>query len=218
MNHSAVPKGTTVLGVDIGGGTRDEAVNTLDTRLGKLAATPMRLSVGGKTEKLPPDKAGLTLDSQATVRNAAGSDYNPVSVIGSLFGGKRIVEPVIPVDEEKLSVALTDLAGVSGSAREGTIRFEPGKAVAVPGKAGESLDVKRSMLSVQDAYRAQVQTGKVTVVELPVTTRQPVISQAEIDRAMKEFAEPAMSDLVTIQAGASRSSSVPRGPSPRSCP
>ncbi|MFJ1600474.1 hypothetical protein [Streptomyces sp. NPDC088261] len=201
MNHSAVPKGTTVLGVDIGGGTRDEAVNTLDTRLGKLAATPMELSVGGKTEKLPPDKAGLTLDSQATVRNAAGSDYNPVSVIGSLFGGKRIVEPVIPVDEEKLSVALTDLAGVSGSAREGTIRFEPGKAVAVPGKAGESLDVKRSMLSVQDAYRAQVQTGKVTVVELPVTTRQPAISQAEIDRAMKEFAEPAMSDLVTIQAG-----------------
>ncbi|MFJ2651102.1 hypothetical protein ACIO1C_30820 [Streptomyces sp. NPDC087420] len=201
MNHSAVPKGTTVLGVDIGGGTRDQAVNVLDTRLGKLAATPMELSVGGKTEKLPPDKAGLTLDSQATVRNAAGSDYNPVSVIGSLFGGKRIVEPVIPVDEEKLSVALTDLAGVSGSAREGTIRFEPGKAVAVPGKAGESLDVKRSMLSVQDAYRAQVQTGKVTVVELPVTTRQPVISQAEIDRAMKEFAEPAMSDLVTIQAG-----------------
>ncbi|MYV54744.1 hypothetical protein GT042_19970, partial [Streptomyces sp. SID3212] len=201
MNHSAVPKGTTVLGVDIGGGTRDQAVNTLDDRLGKLAATPMELSVGGKTEKLPPDKAGLTLDSQATVRNAAGSDYNPVSVIGSLFGGKRIVEPVIPVDEEKLSVALTDLAGVSGSAREGTIRFEPGKAVAVPGKAGESLDVQRSMLSVRDAYRAQVQTGKVAVVELPVVTRQPSISQAEIDRAMKEFAEPAMSDLVTIQAG-----------------
>ncbi|WP_208298590.1 hypothetical protein [Streptomyces liangshanensis] len=201
MNHSAVPKGTTVLGVDIGGGTRDQAVNILDSRLGKLAATPMELNVGGKTEKLPPDKAGLTLDSQATVRNAAVSDYNPVSVVSTLFGGKRVVEPVIPVDDEKLSVALTDLAGVAGSAREGTIKFEPGKAVAVPGKAGETLDVKRSMLSVQDAYRAQVQTGRVTPVELPVAVRQPAISQAEIDRAMKEFAEPAMSGLITISAG-----------------
>lgn len=34
MNHSDVPKGTTVLGVDIGGGTRDEAVNKLDSTLG----------------------------------------------------------------------------------------------------------------------------------------------------------------------------------------
>ena len=30
MNHSDVPKGTTVLGVDIGGGTRDDAVKKLD--------------------------------------------------------------------------------------------------------------------------------------------------------------------------------------------
>lgn len=87
----------------------------------------------GRKTQLVPDKAGLALDSQETVRSAAGSDYNPVSVIGSLFGGKRVVDPVIPVDKEKLGVALTDLAGVSGSANDGTIKFEPGKAVAVPG-------------------------------------------------------------------------------------
>ncbi|MFC9427785.1 hypothetical protein [Streptomyces sp. NPDC056987] len=201
MNHSDVPKGTTVLGVDIGGGTRDQAVNKLDDALGKRASAPLRLSIGGTTEELAPDKAGLSLDSQATVRNAAGSDYNPVSVIGSLFGGARVAEPVIPVDEEKLSVALTDLAGASGSASEGTVKFEPGKAVAVPGKAGKALDVNHSIISTRDAYRAQVQTGKANSIELPVVTREPTVDQAELDRAMKEFAEPAMSDLVTIQAG-----------------
>ncbi|MFJ4919647.1 hypothetical protein [Streptomyces sp. NPDC088725] len=201
MNHSDVPKGSTVLGVDIGGGTRDQAVNKLDSVLGERAATPLRLSIGGKTEELAPENAGLSLDSQATVRDAAGSDYNPVSVIGSLFGQARIVDPVIPVDQEKLSVALTDLAGVSGSASEGTIKFEPNKAVAVPGKVGKALDVGQSMVAVRDAYRAQVQTGKPNTVQLPVTTRQPTISQAELDRAMKEFAEPAMSGLVTIKAG-----------------
>ncbi|WSQ35494.1 hypothetical protein OG609_14040 [Streptomyces sp. NBC_01224] len=201
MNHSDVPKGTTVLGVDIGGGTKEEGVAKLDAALGKRAETPLQLSVDGKKAELAPDKAGLGLDSQETVRSAAGSDYNPVSVIGSLFGGKRAVDPVIPVDEEKLGVALTDLAGVSGSANDGTIRFEPGKAVAVPGKSGKALDVNQSMISVRDAYRAQVQTGKPATVELPVTTREPTISQAELDRAMKDFAKPAMSGLVTIKAG-----------------
>ncbi|MGW0562002.1 hypothetical protein ACWDZ4_15620 [Streptomyces sp. NPDC003016] len=201
MNHSDVPKGTTVLGVDIGGGTKEEAVNKLDTALGKRAATPLVLTVDGKQAKLKPSKAGLALDSQETVRGAAGSDYNPVSVIGSLFGGERVAEPVIPVDEEKLSVALADLAGTSGTASEGTIKFVPGKAVAVPGKAGKQLDVVRSMTRVKDAYRAQVETGRPNTVELPVATKSPTIGQAELDRAMREFAQPAMSGLITIKAG-----------------
>lgn len=201
MNHSDVPKGTTVLGVEIGGGTKEDGVEKLDAALGERAKAPLQLSVDGKETRLAPDKAGLALDSQATVRSAAGSDYNPVSVIGSLFGGKRDIDPVIPVDTEKLGVALTDLAGASGSAGDGTIKFEPGKAVPVPGKAGKALDVNQSMGSVRDAYRAQVETGKAATVELPVTTREPTINQAELDRAMKAFAEPAMSGLITIKAG-----------------
>ncbi|MCH0540094.1 hypothetical protein I3F58_11045 [Streptomyces sp. MUM 203J] len=201
LNHSDVPKGTTVLGVDIGGGTKEEAAQKLSTALGPRAARPLELSIGGEKETLAPDKAGLTLDTQATVRGAAGSDYNPVSVIGSLFGQERVAQPVIPVDEEKLAVALRDLAGGSGTVTEGTITFEPGKVTAVPGKSGKSLDIARSMISVRDAYRAQVETGQTKVVELPLATQQPTITQAELDRAMKEFAEPAMSGLITIQAG-----------------
>ncbi|MFD4779249.1 hypothetical protein ACFWNU_36135, partial [Streptomyces sp. NPDC058427] len=201
MNHSDVPKGTTVLGVDIGGGTKEDGVEKLEAALGSRSKSPLQLSVDGTKTQLAPDKAGLSLDSQATVRAAAGSDYNPVSVIGSLFGGKRDIEPVIPVDQEKLGVALTDLAGASGSASNGTIKFEPGKAVAVPGKAGKALDVNRSMGSVRDAYRAQVETGRAATVDLPVTTREPTINQAELDRAMKAFAQPAMSGLITIKAG-----------------
>ncbi|WNI22650.1 hypothetical protein [Streptomyces sp. ITFR-16] len=209
MNHSDVPKGTTVLGVDIGGGTKEAGVEKLDAALGERAKAPLQLTVDGKKTQLSPDKAGLSLDSQATVRAAAGSDYNPVSVIGSLFGGKRTVDPVIPVDEEKLGVALKDLAGASGSATDGTIKFVPGKAVAVPGKAGKALDVGQSMVSVRDAYRAQVETGRTDSVELPVTTREPTIGQAELNRAMKEFAEPAMSGLVVIKAGGKE---IPFGP------
>lgn len=199
MNHSDVPKGTTVLGVDIGGGTRDDAVKTLDDAFDKRVAQPLKLSVGGDTVTLKPDQAGLQFDMQATVDDAAKSDYNPISVIGSLFGQHREVEPEMPVDEEKLQAALESAAGGSGSATDGTIKFESGKAVAVYGKAGKGIDAAKAESAVVDAYRSQVETGTTTPVTVPTTTKQPTVSDAEVDRMMKEFAEPAMSGKVTLQ-------------------
>ncbi|WP_308407148.1 peptidoglycan binding domain-containing protein [Streptomyces sp. APSN-46.1] len=200
LNHSDVPKGTTVLGVDISG-SRDEAVAKLQTAFGNRAAAPLQLSVGGKQVELKPEKAGLTLDSQTTVRNAAGSDYNPVTVIGSLLGNERVADPVMPVDEEKLQVALQELAATAGTATEGTITFAPGKAVPVAGKAGTTLDVDASAEQVTKAFRDMVATGKAPVAELPVATREPVIGQEELDRAMREFATPAMSQNAVVKAG-----------------
>ncbi|WP_446459321.1 hypothetical protein [Streptomyces vinaceus] len=200
LNHSDVPKGTTVMGVDISG-SRDEAVGKLQTAFGNRAASPLALTVGGKQVELKPEKAGLSLDAQTTVRNAAGSDYNPVTVIGSLLGKERIAEAELPVDEEKLQVALQELAGTAGTATEGTITFDTGKAVAVPGKPGTTLDAGASAELVKKAFRELVATGKAAPVELPVTTKNPVVDQAELNRAMKEFAEPAMSGVAIVKAG-----------------
>ncbi|MFG2378052.1 hypothetical protein ACGFY9_42170 [Streptomyces sp. NPDC048504] len=201
MNHTDVPKGTTVLGVDIGGGTRDDAVKKLDDAFGDRVNKPLKLSVGGKTVSLKPDQAGLQFDTTATVSAAATSDYNPVSVIGSLFGQHRVVAPVMPVDEEKLHAALTDLGGGSGSGAvtEGTIKFTSGKAVAVYGKAGKAIDAAASTDAVEEAYRTEVETGTATPVTVPTTTKQPTVSNAEVDREMKAFAEPAMSALATVK-------------------
>ncbi|MFJ3303116.1 hypothetical protein ACIPSA_08355 [Streptomyces sp. NPDC086549] len=210
MNHSDVPKGTTVLGVDIGGGTRDEAVKKLDEAFGGRVNKPLKLSVGGRTVSLAPDKAGLQFDTTATVSDAAKSDYNPISVIGSLFGQSRVVEPVMPVDEEKLQAALQDAGGGSGSVTEGSIEFKSGKAVAVYGKAGKGIDAASSTQAVEKAYQAMVETGTAAPVTVPTTTQQPKVSNAEVDREMKEFAEPAMSARVTVQTDAAHS--VPMSP------
>nr|WP_254390823.1 hypothetical protein [Streptomyces sp. AC550_RSS872] len=200
MAHADVPKGTTVLGVDIGGGTRDDAVKKLNDAFDERVGKPLKLSVGGRTVTLEPDKAGLQFDMQQTVSAAATSDYNPVSVIGSLFGNHRVVDPVMPTDEEKLHAALEDASGGSGSVTDGTIKFESGKAVAVYGKAGKGIDVAKSTEAVEQAYRTQVETGASDPVTVPTTTRQPTVPNAEVDRMMKEFAEPAMSAKVTVQA------------------
>ncbi|MFD5717358.1 hypothetical protein [Streptomyces sp. NPDC127036] len=202
MNHSDVPKGTTVLGVDIGGGTRDDAVRKLDDAFGDRTNKALKLSVDGDTVSLKPDQAGLQLDSQATVRAAAGSDYNPVSVIGSLFGRQRVVEPSMPVDEEKLQAALERAASGSGSASDGTIKFQPGKAVPVYGKVGKGIDITPSIQAVEDAYRAQVETNATTPVKVATTTRQPTVSKDAVDQKMASFAKPAMSANITVQTDA----------------
>ena len=202
MNHTDVPKGTTVLGVDIGGGTRDDAVKKLDDAFGSRVGKPLKLAVGGKTVTLTPENAGLQFDYQATVSEAAKSDYNPVHVVGSLFGQKRVVEPVMPVDEEKLQAALQQAGGGSGSATDGTVDFSSGKAVAVYGKAGKGIDAGQSTHAVEQAYRTLVETGSPSPVTVPTTTRQPTVSDAEVDRMMKEFAEPAMSAKVVVETDA----------------
>ncbi|MFB7735413.1 hypothetical protein ACFC08_13690 [Streptomyces sp. NPDC056112] len=202
MNHSDVPKGTTVLGIDIGGGTRDDAVKKLDDAFGSRVNQPLKLSVEGRNVTLKPDQAGLQFDTQATASSAATSDYNPVSVIGSLFGNHRVIEPRMPVDEEKLQVALQSVSGGDGSMTEGGIKFQSGKAVAVYGKPGKGIDVGGSTRLVQQAYRTQVETGTATPAQLPTITRQPTVPNAEVDRMMKEFAEPAMSGNVIARTDA----------------
>ncbi|WP_432117169.1 hypothetical protein [Streptomyces sp. bgisy032] len=205
MNRTDVPKGTTVLGVDIGGTTRDGAVKKLDAAFEERAGEPLKLSVAGRTVSLDPDKAGLQFDMNATADAAAKSDYNPVSVIGSLFGNHRVVTPVMPVDEEKLHASLQQAAGGSGATTDGTIKFKGGKAVPVYGKAGQGVDLARSTAAVEEAYRTQVETGRPGTVNLPTTTRQPTVSNAEVDRVLKEIAQPAMSDLATVRTDAAHS-------------
>jgi hypothetical protein len=44
-----------------------------------------------------------------------------------------------------------------------------------------------------------VETGSATVVKVPTTAQKPTVSDTEVDREMKAFAEPAMSGLVTVK-------------------
>ncbi|WP_435839626.1 hypothetical protein [Streptomyces caniferus] len=202
LDHADVPNGTTALGVDIGGTTKEEAVKKLEAALKGRRATPLKLTVDGREATLEPDRAGLDIDPQATVRKAAGRDYNPVSVIGSLFGGTRPAEPEVVVDDEKLQIALENAAGPAGAAKDGGITFENGKAVPHYGVPHKAIDVQASKKKVTDAYRTRATTGTDAPVVLAASTQQPQVGKAAVNKAMKQFAEPAMSGLVTVRTDA----------------
>ncbi|WP_329146763.1 hypothetical protein OIU91_15430 [Streptomyces sp. NBC_01456] len=202
LDHADVPNGTTALGVDIGGTSKEDAVKKLEAELKGRRSQPLELTVDGKTETLQPARAGLDIDPQATVRKAAGRDYNPVSVIGSLFGVHRTAEPAVLVDDEKLQIALENAAGPGGAAADGGITFENGKAVPHYGVPHKAIDVQASKKKVADAYRLRATTGTDAPVVLAAGTQQPQVTKAAVDRALKQFAEPAMSGLVTVRTDA----------------
>ncbi|MEO3845048.1 hypothetical protein [Streptomyces sp. B22F1] len=201
LNNDDVPKGTTVLGVDIGGSSRDQAVAKLDAAVEKRTQAPIVLRVGDQEQKLTPQSAGLGIDTAESVRSAMGSDYNPVSVIGSLFGGSREVDPAMVDDTDKLRAQLQEIADEAGGGRDGMIRFVDGKAVPVKGEPHEAVDVEKSMDAVRKAFDERAAGGANKPVTLPVSQQEPAVSQAEFDTAMNGFAKTAMSGYVAVQAG-----------------
>ncbi len=200
LNQADVPKGTTVLGHDIGGDTRDAAVHELDGTVGVDAAKPLQLVIGGKTVPLQTSVAGLTIDTTETVKGVAHHSYNPSVVIGSLFGGTHPVAPVVRIDDDKLRSALQTLAGNgSGSAKEGYVRFtDTGGVVTVPPQPGKALDVKTSIALVKQAYHERAAGLPDHPITLPVTSSQPKVSAAALSAAAKSLGAYAAANKFTV--------------------
>jgi hypothetical protein len=202
LDHADVPNGTTVLGVDIGGKSQQDAVNTLDAALESRMTDPLTLVVDGKEKQLKPEILGLAVNTDETVREASGRDYNPVSVIGSLFGGSRVVKAQVEVDAEKLRAAVEDLAPQTlGGAEDGMVEFTGGTAEAVPGRPHKAVDVDEAVQRIEAAYRDRAASGQAARVTLPTVTRQPAFGEKELRAAVDGFGKTAMSGWVWVRAG-----------------
>lgn len=203
-----IAEGTEVRGVDIGGMSRAEARQKLDRELGKAFAAPLTLKTGDRVEKSDPGALGLSLDTAATADRAASTSIDPVSVIGRLFASDhRNVEPAIQVDEQKNRAAVDRIAeAAERKVRDGAVAFEHGQATAVAPVTGTSLIVDRA----PDALRNGYLRADSAPVDLPVRQTRPRIGPLETERAMKEFAQPAMSGPVTLTLAGQR---IPVDPS-----
>ncbi|MFB7465239.1 VanW family protein [Streptomyces sp. NPDC056224] len=202
-----IEAGTRVRGVDIGGMSRAQARQALDRELGPTAAAPVAMQIGDRVEKADPAALGLSLDTAATVDRAVRKGYGPVTVIGGLFAsGSRDVEPVIRVDERTGRAAVDRIGRDAGQqVRDGAIAFEKGAAKAVAPLPGVALVGDRAVDTLRDAYLA-AGTGPVV---MPVERTQPRVGAEETGRALRQFAEPAMSAPVTLTVADRRISISP---------
>jgi hypothetical protein len=203
LNQADIPKGTTVLGTDIGGDTRDQAISALDSSVGKTGQLPVKLKIGDQTVDLDPATAGLSFDTTATVDGLTHHSYNPVEVIGSLAGGSKAVAPEVRVDRAKLKAALDALGAKSGQGvQEGFVQFTAdGQTVVVPGKAGQAVDTAGALDQVEQAYRARAAGEATPVLTLPVTAAQPKVSQDALKAAADGLGKSVLNGNMTVWAG-----------------
>lgn len=203
-----IAEGTRVRGVDIGGMSRAEAQRILDRKLGPVFAAPVTLKIGDRIEKADPGALGLSLDAAASADRAASAGSDPVNVIGRLFASdSRDVEPVIRLDEQKSRAEIDRIgAAAEQQVRDGAISFEKGRAKALAPVTGVALITDRTLDTIRDAYPRTTDAGPVV---LPVRQTPPRIGPRETERAMKEFAQPAMSGPVTLTLAEKRISIGP---------
>ncbi|MEU8666536.1 VanW family protein [Streptomyces anulatus] len=195
-----IPAGTRVSGVDLGGLSNSQARDRLDSSLGGAWSEPVQVRLGDSDGTVRV--SGISLDTEETVARAAQAGSDPFTVIGRLFAnGDREVEPVIRVDEAKARASLAEEAkSYDRKAREGAVSFKAGEAVLARPVMGRSLDVDGAV----EELASEIPGQGTEPVRLPVRTTEPRVDTTEVERAMKEFATPAMSAPVTLTVGGQR--------------
>ncbi|MFD9220147.1 VanW family protein [Streptomyces sp. NPDC060064] len=203
-----IAEGTRVRGVDIGGMGRAEAQRLLHRKLGPVFAAPVALKIGDRIEKADPGALGLSLDTAATVDRAASAGSDPVTAIGRLLAsGGREVEPVLRVDEHKGRAGIDRIAAAAKrQVRDGAISFEKGRAKAVTPVTGVTVIADKALDTIRHGYRNATHA---TPVAIPVRQLQPRIGPHETERAMNEFAQPAMSGPVMLTLADKRIAMAP---------
>ncbi|MFC7549598.1 VanW family protein [Plantactinospora sp. GCM10030261] len=187
-----VPRGTTVLGIELGGKSRAEAAEALRAGLSAQAdrlSAPVPVRVGEQAGEVSPADVDLRVDVDATVAAAAETPGNPLSV---LFGSRE-VQPVVAVDPAKLDEVLRGRLG--DEARPMTmpaITFSGTTPQAVHPEPGRGLDPERSAGALRDGWLGA------HPVPVPLVDLHPATSAEEVDRLVAEVATPAVAGPVTV--------------------
>ncbi|SDC53762.1 Vancomycin resistance protein YoaR, contains peptidoglycan-binding and VanW domains [Sanguibacter gelidistatuariae] len=191
-----IPRGTTVAGVDIGGLSSDDAVARLTTELGGISTAPIPVTAGEAATTIDPVSAGLTFDAAATVEGLTEFTLAPGHLLAQISGGREI-DPVTVVDATKLAVA-TDLLAtdLAVPATSGTVGFVDGGAVQTPAADGTALDEKQAADVVTSGWLSAARP-----IDLPTTTVEPEITQAETDAAFGQAQQVAASSVSVTVAG-----------------
>ncbi|WBB65922.1 VanW family protein [Micromonospora sp. WMMD812] len=187
-----VPRGTSVLGAELGGRSRTDAARELRAELDRRAAelgAPLPVRVGERTAEIKPADVGLTVDVEATVAAAAAADAHPVSRLV----GSRSVQPVVTVDVDRLHAALGAAVGDQGKKMTmPAITFAGTTPKAVHPKPSLALDPQRSAEVVRAGWLAD------QPITVPLVESHPATTAEEVDRLVDELAKPAVAAPVKL--------------------
>lgn len=194
-----VARGTTVAGVDIGGQTRGEAVDTLESAFADNAERPIVVTVADSeiTGELNPADAAIALDAEESVDAAEGRRSWSPTRLWNYFTGGGDLDAVVTSNEAAVDEFLGGLEQQAGSPPvEGAVSFEGGEVTVTAPSPGRGFEKAAALTSIEQAFLSDDPSAELALADV-----EPEIDQAAIDTALAEFAEPAVSGPVTLVFG-----------------
>lgn len=184
--------GVSVLGVNLGGKTPDEAKSILNDKVQAFISQPVVLTWRGKEWRPSADQIGVTIDVDGTVNQAfqVGRDADIVANASQQWTAAQqgyMVPITLQLSEPALQSYLSTIAAneIDETLFDGDVRLNGTQIVAMPGKEGRSLRTYDAITMVREAMRDTVAkleqgTAKPASVELPVDVLQPTVSAQEV--------------------------------------
>jgi vancomycin resistance protein YoaR len=167
----------------------------VESEVAKIESDPVVVTVGDASFELEPDRAGLRIDTDATLEGIARFSLDPRDLYEHLSGSFQR-DFVLAVDEEALSSAVTAAAeSVDRAPVEGTVAFTDGGVEIVepvPGLAVDAAGTTERVLAAWPMERAVEGDGG------PVEPETPAEVFADF---RTEFADPALAGPLTVQVG-----------------
>lgn len=185
LSSGEVPRGIEVAGVDIGGLDTGTADTRLRAVLGTRSTQELPILIGEEQTRLLPNAAGLEVDWASTWQRIGSQPLNPITRLTSLFT-TRAVPIASVVDNAALDRQLDTFRANDRPTVEGTVKFEEGKAIAVPPVPGRVLDVPAARAALIDNWAFGA------LIDLPETAAPMSVRPEAVDRALREVAEPAV--------------------------
>jgi len=196
----AIPRNTTVGGVELGGLTRDEAAALLEEELSASVGAPREVAAGDQAGSLNSGAAGIDLDIEGTVEQAASQPLNPLTRLLSLFN-VRDLDPVLSVDQDLLDTAIEEFAASTDRPPvEGAITFDGITPVAVEPVPGVELDRSGAATVFVNAVRTDPAGRTEDPIELPVEEIAVTVTAQDVQEALDTIAGPALAAPITVVA------------------
>lgn len=190
-----VPANAVVGGVDVGGEKPEEAARLIEGEIALRESEPVVVTVADASFELDPDRAGLRIDTDATLEGIARFTLNPRDLYEHLSGSFER-DFVLAIDEEALSAAVAAAAeSIEREPVEGTVEFADGAAQVAQPVEGLAVDVPGTTEIVAGAWpmRSDVEgAGGPVEPETPVSAFTAFTS---------EFADKALGGPLTVRVG-----------------
>ncbi|WP_298181999.1 VanW family protein [Saccharomonospora sp.] len=193
VTNGNVPRGVSVAGVDVGGMSHAKAEDLLREKLDPRLDQPVSYTAGEVSGEFHPKQAGLSLDWNATLEQAGDQPLNPFTRITSFFTTTELGVVTKPERNQFANAMKALRKEIDQEPVEGNVVFENAQPKAVEPKQGQQLkeDQARNLILKHWVSGEQL--------DLPVESTPVTVSMDEVQRALKQVAEPAMSGPVVVR-------------------